>query len=73
MSELRTVDVQEIIARAEEALSKVSSGTVKIDEVKVLSDDNRRNFVARAAALYVDGSTRPVFFKATPAEHFDGS
>jgi hypothetical protein len=71
MSELRTVDVQDIIARAEEALSKVSSGTVKIDEVKVLSDDNRRNFVARAAALYADGSTRPVFFKATRSPTYD--
>ena len=58
MSELRKVDVQDIIARAEEALSKVSNGTVKMAEIKVLSDANRRNFVARAAALYADGSTR---------------
>ena len=52
MSELRTVDVQEIIARAGEALSRVSRGTVELDEVKVLSNDNRRNFIARATALY---------------------
>jgi hypothetical protein len=42
MSELRTVDVQEIVACAGEALSRVSSGAVKLDDVKVLSKDNRR-------------------------------
>jgi hypothetical protein len=43
MSELRTVDVQEIMIRAGEALSKASACTVKLDDVLVLSDDDRRN------------------------------
>jgi hypothetical protein len=54
MSKLRVVDVQEITDRAEEALSKASACSVKLDEVQVLSDDNRRNFIARAAARYPD-------------------
>ena len=53
MSELRTVDVQEIVACAGEALSKVSSGAVKLDDVKVLSKDNRRNFIARVRRLTI--------------------
>jgi hypothetical protein len=71
MSELRTVDVQEIVACAGEALSKVSSGTVKLDDVKVLSKDNRRNFIARATALYADGSARPVILKSTRSATYD--
>ena len=35
MSELRTVDVQEIVACAGEALSKVSSGAVKLDATDI--------------------------------------
>jgi hypothetical protein len=54
MSKLRVIDVQEITARAEEALSKASACSVKLDEVQVLSGDNRRNFIARAAAGYPD-------------------
>ena len=71
MSELRTVDVQEIVACAGEALSKVSSGAVKLDDVKVLSKDNRRNFIARATALYADGSARPVILKSTRSATYD--
>lgn len=71
MSELRTVDVQEIVACAGEALSKVSSGTVKLEDVKVLSKDNRRNFIARATALYADGSARPVILKSTRSATYD--
>ena len=50
MSELRTADVHEIMARAGKLLSKASACTVKLDDVQVLSDDDRRNFIARAAA-----------------------
>jgi Phosphotransferase enzyme family len=65
MSELRPVDVQEILSRAEEALSEASGDTVKLDDVEVLSNDSRRNFIGRAAARYAYGSDRSVIVKAT--------
>jgi hypothetical protein len=71
MSQLRTVDVQEILARAGEALSRASGEMVKLDDVDVLSDDKRRNFIARAAARYADGSARTVILKATRSPAYD--
>ena len=71
MSQLRTVDVQEIIARAGEALSKASGGTVVLGELEVLSNDDRRNFIARAAARYSGGSARSVIVKATRSPSYD--
>lgn len=65
MNQLRAVDVQETLARAGEALSKASGNMLKLDNVEVLGNDNRRNFIARAAAHYVDGGTRSVIVKAT--------
>jgi hypothetical protein len=59
MSQLRTVDIQEIMARAGEALSKAPGGTVVLGELEVLSNDHRRNFIARAAARYSGGSADP--------------
>jgi hypothetical protein len=38
---------------------------LQLDNVEVLSNDNRRNFIARAAARNVNGSTRSVIVKAT--------
>lgn len=73
MSELRAIDVQEIMARAGEALSKASAGMIKFDKVQVLSDDNRRNFIARAAAHYPDSSVRSVIVKATRSPTYDPS
>ena len=71
MSQLRTVDVQDILARAEEALSKASSDMVKLDDVDVLSDDKRRNFIARAAARYAGGGTQSIILKATRSPTYD--
>jgi hypothetical protein len=71
MSQLRTVDVQEIIARAGEALSKASGGMVVLGELEVLSNDHRRNFIARAAARYSGGSARSVIVKATRSPSYD--
>jgi phosphotransferase family enzyme len=71
MSRQRTVDVQEIIARAGEALSKASGDTVVLDQVEVLSNDDRRNFIARAAAGYANGSARSVIVKATRSPSYD--
>jgi hypothetical protein len=71
MNELRAVDVQAITARAEEALSKVSAGRVRLDELAILSDGDRRNFIARARARYVDGATRSVILKSTRSPIYD--
>ena len=65
MGQLRAVDVREILARAGEALSKVSGDMLELDNAEVLSNDDRRNFIARAAARYVDGRARSVIVKAT--------
>jgi hypothetical protein len=71
MNQLRTVDVQEIMARAGKALSKASGGTVVLGQMEVLSNDHRRNFIARAAAGHTDGSTRSVIVKATRSPSYD--
>jgi Phosphotransferase enzyme family len=71
MSELRAVDVQAITARAEDALSRVSGGRVWLDELAILSDDDRRNFIARARARYADGATKSVILKATRSPTYD--
>ena len=71
MSELRTLDVQEIMARAGAALCNASGDMLNLETVEVLSNDNRRNFIARAAARYADGSTRSVIVKATRSPTYD--
>jgi hypothetical protein len=71
MSELRALDVQEITARAEDALSKVSAGRVWLDELAILSDDDRRNFITRARAHYADGTTSSVILKSTRSPTYD--
>src|SRR5262245_20398179 len=71
MSELRTIDIQEIVARAGEALSKACGGTVALDLVEVLSNDQRRNVIARAAARHADGSARSVILKATRSPNYN--
>jgi Phosphotransferase enzyme family len=71
MSQLRVVDVQKVLARAAEALSKACGDMVKVDDVEVLSNDNRRNFIARAATCHADGSTRSVIIKATRSPTYD--
>jgi len=71
MSELRTIDIQEIVARAGEALSKACGGTVALDVVEVLSNDQRRNVIARVAARHADGSARSVILKATRSPNYN--
>jgi hypothetical protein len=71
MSELRSVNIQEVLALAEGALSKISVRVVRLDDVEVLSNDNRRNFIARAVAHYDDGDTRRVILKSTRSPTYD--
>src|SRR5262249_43844043 len=65
MNELGRIDVQEIIIRSGEALSKASGGAVRLHEVQVLSGGQRRNFLARATAIDADGRAQSVILKAT--------
>jgi hypothetical protein len=71
MSELRSVDIQEVLALAGDALSKISVDVVRLDDVEVLSDEDRRNFIARAVAHYHDGNTRRVILKSTRSPTYD--
>jgi hypothetical protein len=71
MSELRTVDIQQIIAWAGDALSKAYGGTVRLGEVNVLSHENRRNFIGRSVAIHADGSARPIIVKSTRSPTYD--
>jgi hypothetical protein len=73
MSLLRAVNIQEILARAGDALSKASGDTVTLDNVDVLSDDTRRNCIARAVARSAGGRTRSVIVKATRSPTYDPS
>jgi hypothetical protein len=71
MNELRIVDVPEIIAQVASALSSVSGSVVEIDEIQPLSDDRRRNFIARARATDDSGRVRSVIVKATRSPSYD--
>jgi hypothetical protein len=71
MGEWRTIDVAEIAARAEKALSKAYGGSVTLHNVEVLSNDNRRNFIARASARYAHRSSQSVILKATRSPTYD--
>jgi hypothetical protein len=63
MSQLRAVDVKEVLAWAGEALSKASGDLIKLDDAEILSNDSRRNFIARAVARYGNGGARSVILK----------
>src|SRR5215472_15794676 len=71
MNELRTVDVQEIISLAASALSSVRGGVVKVCEIEPLSNDRRRNFIARARAIDDNDRSRSVIVKATRSPSYD--
>jgi phosphotransferase family enzyme len=71
MSQLRAVDVKEVLARAGEALSKASGDLIKLDDAEILSNDSRRNFIARAVARYGNGRARSFILKATRSPNYD--
>jgi hypothetical protein len=71
VNQLRAVNVQEVLARAGEALSKASGDRLKLDDAEVLSNDSRRNFIARAIARHADGRARPVIVKTTRSPTYD--
>ena len=71
MAELRTLDTAELVAAAASALSRAFERPITLDHVQPLSDDKRRNFIARARAIEADGRARPVIVKATRSPHYD--
>jgi hypothetical protein len=71
MSQLRAVDVTEVLAQAGEALSKASRDLIKLDDAEILSNDSKRNFIVRAVARYADGRVRSVIEKATRSPTYD--
>jgi len=71
MTQLRAVDVHDVLAQAGNALSMVSGDMLKLDDAEVLSHDSRRNFIARAVARYADGGARSVIVKATRSSAYD--
>jgi hypothetical protein len=71
MSDLRIVDVPEIIAQAGSALSSVSGCMVTVDEMQPLSDERRRNFIGRARAVDESGRIRSIIVKTTRSSGYD--
>src|SRR5215510_5305791 len=71
MNQLRMVDVQDVLAQGGDALSKASGDMLKLVDAEVLSEDGRRNFIARAVARYADGRARSVIVKATRSSAYD--
>ena len=71
MSDLRDLDLAEVVAAAEGALSSAPGGAVTLSEAQVLSDGQRRNLILRARALADDGVARSVIIKATRSTTYD--
>jgi hypothetical protein len=71
MDQLRILDVQEVLAQAGDALARASGDRLKLGDAEVLSEDGRRNFIARAVASYADGRARSVIVKATRSSSYD--
>jgi hypothetical protein len=71
MSELRSLDVGDVIVRAASALSRASGRPTGIEQVRLLSKPDRRNLIARGVAVDDDGKARPVIVKATRSPGYD--
>jgi hypothetical protein len=71
MSELRSLDLQDVIARAASALSRAAGRPIKLEQVQLLGEPGRRNLIARAVAVDDDGKARPVIVKATRSRGYD--
>jgi hypothetical protein len=71
VSGLRSLDLDDVLARAAAALSRESGRRTWLDEVRPLSDEERRNLIVRATARDSDGNAKPVIVKATRAADYD--
>src|SRR5579862_4396935 len=71
MGELRSLNVQDVIARAASAFSRASGRAVKLEQVQPLSQPDRRNLVVRAVAVDDAGKAQSVIVKATRSPGYD--
>jgi hypothetical protein len=71
MDQLRVTDVADIGARAAAALSGASGRPVRLGELAPISNERRRNFIARARAVDDDGRARSVIVKMTRLPSYD--
>ena len=71
MSELRALDLDDVVALAAAALARAMGGEVQLEQVQPISKEDRRNMVVRAVAHGSDGKTTPVIVKATRSPHYD--
>jgi hypothetical protein len=71
MSELRSLNVGDVIVRAASALSRASGRAIEIEQVQLLSKPDRRNLIARGIAVDDDGKARAVIVKATRSPSYD--
>jgi phosphotransferase family enzyme len=71
VSELRALDLGDVIARAAAALSRTAGHEVRLAEVQAISKEDRRNLVIRAVAHENEGKTTPVIVKATRSPDYD--
>jgi len=73
MADLKSIDVDDIVACAAAALARASGRTVALSDVQTVSGEERRNFIARARATYDDGDARSVIVKMTRAPSYDAA
>ena len=65
------MDTADIFIRAAAALSREAGRLVRLEDIEPISNDKRRNLVARAVARDDRGQTRPVIVKATRSPDYD--
>jgi hypothetical protein len=65
------MDTADIYARAASALGREDRRAIRLEAIEPLSNDKRRNLVARAIALDDTGHARSVIVKATRAPDYD--
>ena len=71
MSDLRSLEPGDVVARAAAALSCMAGHEVSLDAVQPLSKEDRRNMVLRARAQDSDGTATSVIIKATRSAAYD--
>jgi hypothetical protein len=70
MDELRAIDLDDLAGRAEAALCAAGS-VVRLGDVQLVSNEHRRNIIARARATHDDDRMRSIIIKATRSPHYD--